>query len=134
MDVSSGGVGEVAAVVGPSPLFRTRSFPEKTHTTIHLIAQKWKRRRSSTQSEPKYGIRFAQYLLYTTKKFKRLVTDLTKKRCSQTSYSQSSKVIPVPAKNCRLGICSSPFCALGLASHQSRCSSTAPHPGIRPVF
>ena len=61
MDVSSAGVGEVTATAGLSALFKIRSFPRKTPITI-LQMMKYKQRRSLTQSKPRHGIQFGQYL------------------------------------------------------------------------
>ena len=62
MDVSSAGVGEVVATAGLSALFKMKSFPRKTPITILQMMQKYKQRRSSTQSKPRHGIQFGQYL------------------------------------------------------------------------
>ena len=61
MVVSSGGVGEVAAAVGLSALFKMRSCHRKTPITILQMMQKYKQRRSSTQSEPRHVIQFDRY-------------------------------------------------------------------------
>ena len=62
MDVSSAGVGEDAATASLSALFMMRSFSTKTPITILKTMQKYKQRRSSTQSEPRHGIQFGEYL------------------------------------------------------------------------